>query len=50
MKNTAKLKVIFHDDRVKLVRISSDCSTEILISKIEKWEYRPDVRQVIIVE
>ena len=50
MKNTAKLKITFHDDRVKHVRISLDCDTETLMSKIEKWEYRPDVKRVIIVD
>ena len=50
MKNTAKLKITFQDDRVKHVRISLDCSTEELMHKIERWEYRPDVKRVTIVE
>ena len=41
-----KLKITFTDDRTKTIKISTDCSTEDLINKIEKWEYRDDVVKV----
>ena len=50
MKKSAKLRITFHDDRVKHVRISLVCDTDTLMAKIEKWEYRPDVKRVIIVD
>lgn len=42
-----KLKIIYKDGSSKAIRISTDCSTEELISKIEKHEYNPKVAKVV---
>lgn len=41
-----KLKIIYKDGTSKTVHISTNCSTEELIAKIEKHEYNPKVAKV----
>ena len=43
-----KMKIIYKDGKTKTTRISTDCSTEELIAKIEKHEYNPKVKKVEI--
>ena len=42
-----KLTIHFTNGKTKTVTISTNCSTETLIAKIEKWEYREDVVKVV---
>lgn len=41
-----KLKITFTNGKTKIITISLNCDTEALIHKIEKWEYRADVKKV----
>jgi len=42
-----KLTIHFTTGETKTITISTNCSTETLIAKIEKWEYRKDVVKVV---
>ena len=42
-----KLTIHFLNGKTKTISISTNCSTETFISKIEKWEYRKDVVKVV---
>ena len=42
-----KLTIHYTNGETKTITISTNCSTEALIAKIEKWEYRKDVAKVV---
>jgi len=42
-----KLKITYKDGSSKTVHISTNCSTEELLAKIEKHEYNPKVAKVL---
>lgn len=42
-----KLTIHFTNGETKTITIYTNCSTEELIAKIEKWEYRKDVVKVV---
>jgi hypothetical protein len=44
-----KLKITYKNGTSKTIRISTNCSTEELIAKIEKHEYNPEVVKVVAV-
>jgi hypothetical protein len=44
-----KLKITYTNGTSKTIRISTNCSTEELIAKIEKHEYNPKVAKVVAV-
>jgi hypothetical protein len=45
-----KIKITYINGRTKVIKINLDCSTEELIHKVEKWEYRDDVFKVEVID
>lgn len=44
-----KLKITYFTGKTKTINISTNCSTETLIAKIEKHQYNPRVGKVEII-